>query len=122
MEHLFMMALLIVILPAKAQTISEQEARQIAENFYAQGGQAKSTGANTAATVSLAYQKEDALYVFNNKAENGFVIVSGHERAANPILGWSDKGAFDYETAPCGLKVLLELYTRGYEGTEVRGN
>ena len=111
MRKLFIMALLLAILPAQAQTISEQEAQKIAESFYAQSEQSKPTGANTTVSVSLAYQKDAALYVFNNPEETGFVIVSGSGQVENPILGWSDNGPFNYDTAPCGLKALLNSLT-----------
>lgn len=46
------------------------------------------------------------LYVFNNDAANGFVIVSADDRAS-AILGYSDTGTFDYDKLPAHIKTGL---------------
>ena len=104
---LIMSSLMAVAL--QAQTVSEQQARQTAAEFY------QAHGANKA--YEAPHQE---LYVFNNPEETGFVIVAGKE-TSTPILGWSDNGPFDYDKAPCALKALLEQYAEGirrYEGAE----
>jgi len=94
----------------QAQTISEQQARQTAAEFY------QTHEANKSFWLYKAYEApHQALYVFNNPEETGFVIIAGDERANNPILGWSDNGPFDYDNAPCALKALLEQYASSLE-------
>ena len=124
----------------QAQTISEQQARQTAAEFYQTREANKSFGAHKSyesrqaygsykpkespiqATLRKAYEApHQALYVFNNPEETGFVIVAGNERATSPILGWSDNGPFDYDNAPCGLKALLERYASGLKDSSSDG-
>ena len=124
---LFVSSLMAVAL--QAQTVSEQQARQIASEFYQAHESSKSYEARsnkpykspTPSTLRKAYEApQQALYVFNSPEETGFVIVAGKE-TSTPILGWSDNGPFDYDKAPCGLKALLEQYAEGirrYEGAE----
>ena len=112
-------------------SITEEQAREIASEFFFSRGYegTEVRGYEDSLSVEgnltprspllaprktepqLAYQKNAALYVFNDTESKGFVIVSGNEQG-NPILGWSDNGPFDYENAPCALKVMLELYSR----------
>ena len=48
-------------------------------------------------------------YIFNASDGQGYVIVSGDERAQE-VLGYSDTGHISEETMPCGMKMLLDLY------------
>ena len=110
----------------QAQTVSEQQARQIAAEFYQthsshEARSNKPYKSPTPSTLRKAYEApQQALYVFNSPEETGFVIVAGKE-GSTPILGWSDNGPFDYDKAPCGLKALLEQYAKGLSRREERG-
>ena len=64
------------------------------------------------ADVELAYTKLDAkgeacVYVFN--FSNGFVVISADD-VAQPLLGYSDEGAFDQNNIPEGLAYYLGHY------------
>ena len=114
--------LALVLLPTLlwAQSVSQNEALQIAERFFAQ--QSSSTNAQTRReakveemSVSYTATKEGgnaALYVINRGSDDGFVVVSGSANTDYPVLGWSDKGAFDYDKAPVQLKDLLASYSQ----------
>ena len=124
---LFVSSLMAVAL--QAQTVSEQQARQIASEFYQVHESSKSYEARsnkpykspTPSTLRKAYEApQQALYVFNSPEETGFVIVAGKE-GSTPILGWSDNGSFDYDRAPCALKAMLEQYAKGLSRKEERG-
>lgn len=54
-------------------------------------------------------ENEDYFYVFNKGVDDGFIIVSADKRIT-PLIGFSNKGAFDPNHIPCGLKCLLEGY------------
>lgn len=54
------------------------------------------------------------LYVFNDEANERFVIVSGDKRQIE-TLGDSDNGIFDAERIPCGLLTFLEQYAAEYD-------
>lgn len=53
-------------------------------------------------------------YVYNVGDNNGFVIISGDDRAKT-ILGYSDNGSFDYKTAPDNFKSWLNFYKHELE-------
>lgn len=59
-------------------------------------------------------------HVVNDKETGTFVIVSADERMT-PILGWSDRGAFDADQMPPGLVDLLERYARQYAYLQLHG-
>ena len=48
-------------------------------------------------------------YIFNASDGQGYVIVSGDERARE-VLGYSETGTLSEETMPCGMKMMLDLY------------
>ena len=50
-------------------------------------------------------------YVFNKGKCDGYIIVSGDDKAA-PVLGFSDEGTFDINNIPDGLQYWLEVYSQ----------
>lgn len=48
-------------------------------------------------------------YVFNRGSDNGFIIISGDDRAL-PVLGYTDEGDFSYEDIPDNMKWWLQEY------------
>ena len=89
-----------------AEGISEEQARQIAAEFWTPddngNGSSETRRAamrSTAAAMQLAYKSEaNELYVLN-KPEGGWVIVAG-----------DDTGSFDYEKAPDIAKIIIGGY------------
>lgn len=53
----------------------------------------------------------ERVYVFGNKAENGFIVVSADD-AAPALLGYSDSETIDYDNLPDGLAYWLDEYAR----------
>ena len=70
------------------------------------GRKQQSTTRNTGRNIGF--------YVFNDNANNRFVIVSGDERQYE-TLGSSDNGILDPERIPCGLLTFLEQYADEYD-------
>lgn len=101
---------------ASAQDISLEQAIENAMSFS--NGVRKVAAANQGSELSLAYvpsisdNGNSEYYVFNNKGDNGFVIVSGSSKTAETVLGYCDNGHFDYLAAPPNLKELLNAYSR----------
>ncbi len=107
---------------AWAETISDSQARSIAENFMA-SHKMQSTNLqlvkkqgkfNAPATSTKA-----AYYVFNAE-RNGYVIVAGDDRAP-AVLGYSDKGSFNAQDVPEALQELLDSYAEQIEALD-QGN
>ncbi|MDR1809241.1 MAG: Spi family protease inhibitor, partial [Prevotella sp.] len=114
-KKLFLLLLLaIYTLAGFAKQRTESEALNIARSFYE-----KSSKLKGGVSLTLAYAGKDVsatrsassnvhYYIFNKGGE-GFVVVSGDDRAKD-ILGYSAEGAFDYATAPENFKYWLNFY------------
>ena len=48
-------------------------------------------------------------YVFNRAGNQGFVIVAGDDMS-EPVLGYSDKGSFDFNAVPETMRLMLDAY------------
>lgn len=108
MKKLFTSLSIFMATSLMAQTVSVDVAKQKAEAFIRQD-------AGTRASLSLTHSYTSAqgdetyYYVFNKGDEQGFIIMGGDE-AAQEILGYSDKGAFDYDKMPDNMRWWLSQY------------
>ena len=99
-----------------AMPVTVDQAMAIAKQF----GQAQPTlKAGAKANLKLSYtamsQKGmNDFYVFNRDGNQGFVIVAGDDMSA-PILGYSDRGSFNYDEAPEALQIMFKEYQNHLE-------
>ena len=103
---------LFVALLAWASPVDQQTAEQTARQFF------NKRSGKKAAPLKAVSMKERLLksasvgdapyYIFNIGDGDGFVIVSGDD-AAIPVLGYSDKGTFDWENMPDNLREWMRL-------------
>ena len=96
---------------AQAQTITAEQAKEIANSFFSNGKQ-KSAAARS--TVSLAKSADSRIlsngssneaptfHILTPASGEGFVIVSGEE-IENPIIGYSFEGTIDTSNLPDGF-------------------
>jgi hypothetical protein len=100
-----------------SKEVKQDEAFKVASSFVNQhcAGFTKSLP-----SLSLAYICSDVqtktvsgsnvyYYVYNITSLNGFVIISGDDRAF-PVLGYSDKGSFDSNSIPDNFRYWLNEY------------
>ena len=126
MKKLTLFVLLLFSLCLNAQQRSESEAIRIAQEFWGNSvNRAKlkavsqnrllKAKARAMAKVSAAptNNNKQSFYVINDEEHNRFVIVSSDDRLYK-ILGFSDNGIFDSETAPIGLIDMLNSYDEQY--------
>ncbi|MDR0757495.1 MAG: C10 family peptidase, partial [Tannerella sp.] len=106
----------------QAENVPTEKALKIATQYYRLSDKAllRSSMNNPLTLVYTA--KADAVnlrssagvdnyfYVFNTADGDGFIIVSGDDRAC-PILGSSFKGAFDPDSLPANLRAWLKHYS-----------
>lgn len=100
-----------------AKTRTTQEANQTARTFLNQTKNSLQRAPSASNSIQLAYTCVDKkatlnntlYYVYNVAEKDGFVIVSGDDRAKD-ILGYSDTGNFDINTIPDNLKYWLSCY------------
>ena len=116
-QQILLFFLLLLATGISAAPVDQEAAKQSAKTFMAQRGKKKVD------RMSLAYKgtstrahrmpgttpHHPAYYVFNNKEEGGFVIVSGDSRTAT-ILGYSDEGSFDPANIPENMAEWLKGY------------
>lgn len=98
-----------------AEDISLSKAKEVAEMFFTKSGQSFTrsgsnlTLVNAAEVAATRSGITPAFYIFN-RAEGGFVIVSGID-AAMPILGYSFENSFgDINDMPENLSGWLDFY------------
>lgn len=124
-NKLIAFVLAIIPLLGFSQHRSETEAIAIAQEFWGNGvNRAKlkavtrncllkaKARAMTEVAASTTNSKQ-SFYVINDEGNNRFVIVSSDDRLYK-ILGFSDNGIFDAETAPIGLIDMLNSYDEQY--------
>lgn len=92
----------------QAREISPQQALSAARDFLGSTGPQKTASAVLKQTnVNDASQ---AYYVFNSNDKEGFVIISGDDRAPK-VLGYSDSGSIDPANLPPQLKAILDRFS-----------
>ena len=115
---LIILALLFVFTAINARQRNKQEAQEIANRFFSKtilhSGAQKASA--TDKSIRLLYSKAsdnqstDAFfYVFSRNGDNGFVIVSGDDKARE-ILAYSDSNIFDPQNIPDNMKNWLSFY------------
>lgn len=112
MRKLLVLLLILVSVIAEGRKISESEAAAIASEFLNSATvKHPSSKAGVRRVKARDAVNADAapFYVYNADGNNGFVIVSGDDRATR-ILGYSDTGSFDYDNLPPQLDDLLKQY------------
>ncbi|MBR5686300.1 MAG: C10 family peptidase [Muribaculaceae bacterium] len=87
-----------------AESITAAQAEVIAKQQFS-----ASSAKMTLSYAAMGTRGQADYYVFNRGNNEGFVIVSGDD-VAGPVLGYSDKGSFDYNQAPEYLQYLLDEY------------
>ena len=99
---------------------TSSEALIIANSFYHKKQVSIKMMSADLSTLKLAYTCIDGIstrstsdkayyYVFNRGENNGFIIVSGDDRAKD-ILGYSDSGKFDINSLPPNFSAWLNFY------------
>ena len=127
MRRSFLLTLLLsgLFLLGWADRIDPKVAREIAKTVA--NGNTNGSLRSSSQTVSLVYaaaagqkgtdlrsngaSQEVDYYVFNIGARQGFVIVAGNDRA-HPVLGYTEKGAFDPDNLPANLRGMLVHYQK----------
>ncbi len=97
-------------LAVSARTVTPDQARQIAGEFFGEQPQANAPLKIKALGSGADQSAPQPYYIFNSSTpDHGFVIISGDDRAQR-ILGYSDTGTFDPDNIPPQLADLLGQY------------
>ncbi|MDD5185235.1 MAG: C10 family peptidase, partial [Paludibacter sp.] len=114
--------LLVFITLVFSKSRTSQEALQLVNSFINKTNSSIQKAPASTGILHLVYtsfEKQDLsasankpyYFVYNIGVNNGFVIVSGDDRAKG-ILGYSDSGSFDMNTLPGNLKYWLSCYEK----------
>lgn len=113
----FLIFILANSLLCTANPIDVSKARQVALQFIetrCQSDSALKSRTRMNPKLELAFiqngEAGNVFYVFNQQ-DQGFVIVSADDETS-PILGYADKGSFDANNLPEGLKDILKSYEK----------
>ena len=124
MQRLYTIIITLVLFVGTTFARTPQEAAQIASEFINQRYHATSSiqriqsatkASRTTVPIELAYThtQQDgltpAIYVFNGKEDDGFVLVSAEDNA-RAVLGYADQGSFDPQNIPSNMQVWLQMY------------
>ncbi len=123
------LAITLILSPAvlKAGNVSVKKATSVAETFFIKYGLTTRSGStlkliNNSDIVLTRSGEETAPFYIFNRAEGGFVIISGIE-AAEPVLAYSLDNKFgDYDKMPDNLKFWLGLYKEQVDEHRLMGN
>ena len=114
----FLILLLMLLGSLSAKSVDETTACTVAAHFYAQKYNHASESLNptidyTAPALRGENGSTPSFYVVNFGSE-GFVIVAGDDRI-QPILAFSDEGAFVTENMPDHIRFFLDGYTESIQ-------
>lgn len=111
MRKLILLLFLLVSVIAEGRKIPESESAAIASKFFNSTPSLQQQRPKVQRVRKRDAQKEESApyYVYNADGDKGFVIISGDDRAKK-ILGYSDKGSFDFENLPPQLSAMLDEY------------
>ena len=115
-----LMTLVMIAIQGWAAPVNQEKALTVAQNFTMTNGNLYAS--TVAGGIRLAYSQQSdrvkdqpVFYVFNSG--NGFIIVSGDDRA-DEILAYGD-GKFDINDIPDGMRCLLDTYKEQIEYLQV---
>ena len=106
------LSLICLTIPGWAEQVSHDQALRKAQQFLVQKGLPSSV---KAAETELSRRRAqgipqpDYYYVFNNGQNQGFVIISGDDRAET-VLGYATSGRFDVDNIPSNMAAWLQGY------------
>ena len=112
-KFLFILVALFSINTIAAKQVSENEATIIASKFF-NTSKGQNLPKSSTTRVSLAHEFKSGnatlMYAFNNGYDS-YVLVSGDDTVI-PVLGYSDKGQFDYNTLPANARAWFDMYAQ----------
>jgi len=116
-KTLFIIFSVLIAMNISANPVGPKKAKKVAQNFYKQYFPNEGSSQNTVsrtfdypvdAMLTSTYQEATAFYVFKFAA-GGFVIVAADD-AVTPILGYSFKNEFRFDTDNPGIELIFKKF------------
>ena len=113
--YLLMFAVVLTVLGVSAEGVTATQAQAVAQRFV-RDNQSHFASSNTNQNLQLAHVaysngRNVDYYVFNLKADGGYIIVGGDD-LAQPVWGYSAHGAFEFGKLPENMRWWLSEYQR----------
>ena len=107
------MTLVLLTCPLWGQQVSKEVAMKKAYSFVtAWHGDRTDARRSMKQTPQLELaNNRDELYVFNDEANGGFVVISGDERMPD-VLAYADEGRYDEEDCPENMRAWFDGYAQ----------
>ena len=109
---LLILTLVCFVISGWADQITCEQALRKAQQFLSQKGlpsSVKVAETQMSRRRAQGISQPDYYYVFNNGQNQGFVIISGDDRAET-VLGYATSGSFDVDNIPCNMAAWLQGY------------
>jgi hypothetical protein len=106
--NLFLLLFAMMQFNVIAKEVPVEQARKVAQNYFSYATDRQSSNLILAHTANMANGKP-SLYVFQNAAGAGFILVSGDD-IAEPVLGYSNESSFDLNTKNKAFLSWMEFY------------
>lgn len=103
--------LLLCATQALADKITEQQALEVASNFFGKNVKMRAATNAREAVLQLAHADE-GYFAFNRGTTSGFVIVAADDMVPDAVLGFADNGTFSADSMPDNLRWWLGEYAR----------
>jgi len=91
-----------------AQTISENEAKEYAMQWFDYINGTKSNIQNNIKIGKMVDKEMDSTFIYNVNFEGGGFVLISSEQGINPIFGYSRTGVFEEEKLSLGDKIWIE--------------
>ena len=108
---LTLLMLMLSICPLLAQQVTKEGALAKANQFMSQLAVAANNRAPRSAPELALASTNTEFYVFNDKTNGGYVVVSGEARMPD-VLMYSYSGSYDETNVPCNMRMMLESYAK----------
>lgn len=119
-HFLLFMAMTIGLSVLHASPVDVNKAQQLGAKFV-QNNRTFAALADNGMRLAYTYRADNGvatLYVFN--LENGFVVMAADD-CVRPVMGYSDEGRFNADTAPDGLLFMLDELSQNIASAIARG-
>jgi hypothetical protein len=108
---ILLLSVVVSFVSVDARQINEQEAQMKAQQFFGMANQSyanRKTAPRKTPKLVLANNRKE-LYIFNDNANGGYVVISGDDRMPD-VLAYSYDGVYDENNIPDNMKAWMDGY------------
>lgn len=111
MEKIIILMVILLPLFSYAQNPSKEEVKKVAINAFKMNNKGKSTRLKELIPIKDSETGETLIYAVPYE-KDGYALIS-NSKTVIPLLGTTNKGKFNLDSIPSGLKYLISKYKKG---------